>query len=118
MLLELLRPISFFAGMLSLYPVMLSAFFVPGTRWEERLTMALLRVAVAACLCFTSGLLYAHPATHPISQPSEPAEPLLRTLPVRLFFCAIGGMALLFALSWWLDIYYVPLIFNHGCCRP
>lgn len=118
MFLELLRPLSFFAGMLSLYPVALSAFFVPGTHWEERLTVALLRVAVAACLCFTSGLLYAHPAHHASHAIDEPADPLLRTLPVRLFFCAIGGMALFFLLSWWLDTYYVPLILQRGCCRP
>src|SRR6202789_2400880 len=86
MLLELLRPLSFFLSMLSLYPVMLSAFFVPGTRWEERLEMALLRIALAACVCFTSVLLYSwHTGT-------QDAEPLLSTLPVRLFFCAVGGM--------------------------
>jgi hypothetical protein len=117
MLLELLRPLSFFAGMLSLYPVMLSAFFVPGTRWEERFYAALLRVAVSACICFASGLLYTHPAGHETPSSHEAAHGLLTTLPVRLFFSAIGGMALLFALSWWLDTYYVPLIY-HGCCRP
>ena len=113
MILELLRPLSFFLSILSLYPVMLSAFFVPGTRWEERLATALLRVALAACVCFTSGLLYAwHSRTSP-----EVQESILSTLPVRLFFCAIGGMVVLFALSWWLDAYYVPML-RHGCCRP
>jgi hypothetical protein len=110
LILELLRPLSFFLSMLSLYPVMLSAFFVPGTRWEERLEMALLRVVFAACVCFTSGLLYSwHTRT-------ECAEPLLSTIPVRLFFWAVGGMVLLFALSWWLDVYYVPML-RHDCCR-
>ncbi len=113
MLLELLKPLSFFLSILSLYPVMLSAFFVPGTRWEERLWLALLRVALAACICFLSGLLYAwHPRSSPIA-----AEPLLSTLPVRLFFWAMAGMTLLFALSWSLDVWYVPLL-RHGCCRP
>jgi hypothetical protein len=117
MLLELLRPLSFFLSMLSLYPVLLSAFFVPGTRWEERLEMALLRVALSACICFTSGLLYARPLSRYPHADAADAEPLLSTLPVRLFFCAIGGMALLFALSWWLDVYYVPML-RHDCCRP
>jgi hypothetical protein len=113
MILELAKPLSFFLSILSLYPVMLSAFFVPGTRWEERLAMALLRVALAACVCFTSGLLYSwHPRAIPEAQ-----ESILSTLPVRLFFCAIGGMVVLFALSWWLDAYYVPML-RHGCCRP
>jgi hypothetical protein len=113
MLLELARPLSFFLSILSLYSVMMSAFFVPGTRWEERLWMAILRVVFAASVSFASGLLYSWPSrTDP-----EPAEPLLSTLPVRLFFWGVGGMALLFALSWWLESYYVPML-RHGCCRP
>jgi hypothetical protein len=113
MLLELARPLSFFLSMLSLYPIMMSAFFVPGSRWEERLQMALLRVAFSACVCFASGILYSwHSSTTP-----EPAEPLMQTLPVRLFFWALTAMALLFALSWWLETYYVPML-RHGCCRP
>jgi len=50
MLLELARPLSFFLSMLSLYPVLVSAFFVPGSRWEERLVGALLRIALAGCM--------------------------------------------------------------------
>ena len=117
MLLELVRAISFLLGLLSLYPAIWSAFFVPGARWEDRLEMALLRVVFAACICFASGLLYAHPASRRSNANPEAAEPLLSTLPVRLFFCAIGGVALLFALSWWLDVYYVPML-RHDCCRP
>jgi hypothetical protein len=116
MLLELARPLSFFLSMLSLYPVIASAFFVPGTRWEERLSMALLRVTMAACVCIASGILYSLPEPRIGAEP-QTSEPLLSTLPVRLFFCAIGGMSLLFLLSWWLDTYYVPLL-HHGCCRP
>src|ERR1700677_1522233 len=96
MFLELLRPLSFFLSMLSLYPVLLSAFFVPGTQWEERLEMALLRVALSACISFGSGLLYARPVLRHSHAGPEAAEPLLSTLPVRLFFWAIGGLALLF----------------------
>ncbi|MGD0629826.1 MAG: hypothetical protein ABR987_10755 [Terracidiphilus sp.] len=117
MLLEMARPVSFILSMLSLYPVMLSAFFVPGTRWEERLAMALLRVVFAACICFSSGLLYALPEHGQDRTHAQIAEPLLSTLPIRLFCCAMSGMALLFLLSWWLDTYYVPLL-RHGCCRP
>jgi len=112
MLLELARPLSFFLSMLSLYPVLASAFFVPGSRWEERLELALLRVCVAGCICFSSGLLYAwHSRTDPAAN-----EPLFATLPVRVFFWAIAGMAILFVLTWWLDTYYVPLL-RHDCCR-
>jgi hypothetical protein len=36
--------------------------------------------------------------------------PLARTLPVRIFVWALSGFALLFALGWYLDSYYVPLL--------
>jgi hypothetical protein len=110
MFLEIARPFSFLLSILSLYPVMLSAFFVPGTHWEERLQMALLRVALAGCVCFSSGLLYAWHA-----EAGEP-QSLLSTLPVRLFFFAVIGMAVLFLLSWYLDTYYVPVA-RRECCR-
>lgn len=110
MLLELARPFSFFLSMLSLYPVMVSAFFVPGARWEERLEMALLRAALAACICFASGLLYAWPSN------TEPPEHLLSTLPVRMFLWTIAGMTVLFVLSWYLDTYFVPMA-RRDCCR-
>lgn len=112
MLLELLKPASFLFSILSLYPVMMNAFFVPGTRWEERLELALLRVGFAACVCFASGLIY----TWDSPSAPEPHEPLLSTLPVRMFLWTIAGVALLFALSWYLDIYYVPLA-RRDCCR-
>lgn len=112
MLLELARPLSFLLSILSLYPVMLSAFFVPGTHWEERLEMALMRVVIAACVCLASGLLYAWPS----HAAPEPPEPLLSTLPVRLFLWALAGMVVLFALSWYLDTYFVPVA-RRDCCR-
>lgn len=112
MLLEFARPISFLLSILSLYPVLMSAFFVPGTQWEERLEMAVMHVLVAACVCFGSGLLYGWPGkNHP-----EDAQPLLATLPVRVFLWALAGMALLFALSWYLETYFVPLA-SRDCCR-
>ena len=112
MLLELLRPLSFLLSILSLYTVMMNAFFVPGIRWEERLWMALLRVGFAGCVCFSSGILYSWP-TH---VPGFQTEPLLSTLPIRLFFWTVLGVALLFALSWYLDVYYVPWA-RRDCCR-
>jgi len=89
MLLELARALSFFLSVLSLYPVLMSAFFVPGTSWKERLVKALLDVAFAACVCFSSGILFIWPSrTSPQS-----GQSLLASLPVRLFFLALAGMS-------------------------
>jgi hypothetical protein len=109
MFLELGKALSFLISILSLYPVALSAFFVPGSRWQERLTMSLLRIAFAACACFASGLLFSLPS------PANPetGQSLMSTLPVRMFFWALMGMTVLFVLSWYLEEYYVPLLWRN-----
>lgn len=106
MVLELGRAFSFALSILSLYWVMLSAFFVPGTRWQERLALCAMRAAVAAVICCASGLLFVRGA--PAGSASR--EPLVSTLPVRLFFWGLGAMALLFLISWYLEEYYIPLV--------
>jgi len=112
MLLELAKPLSFFLAMLSLYPVLVSAFFVPGSHWQERLTLALLRVLLAGSVGFASGLFFAWPS----GANAGSQQSLLATLPVRMFLWAMAGMAILFAVSWYLEEYYVPMM-PHGCCR-
>ncbi len=104
MLLDLARAISFFLGIVSLYWVMLSAFFVPGSRWQERLEACLFRLAVAACIALASGMLFAwRPAARRMEQESP-----LATLPMRLFLWSLAGMSILFALSWCIEEYFLP----------
>ncbi len=105
MLLELAKALSFVLSVLSLFPVLLSAFFVPGSHWQERLTMSLLRIVLAVCVCFASGLLFSWPSqTNP-----EAGHSLASTLPVRLLFWALGSMTILFVVSWYLEAYCLPL---------
>lgn len=112
MLLELGRALSFFLSILSLYPVLMSAFFVPGSHPQERLAMSVLKIALAACVSFLSGLLFAWPS------PINPnGQSLMSTLPVRMFLWTMAGLAILFAISWYLEEYYLPLL-PHPCCRP
>jgi hypothetical protein len=106
MLLEIGKAVSLLMSILSLCALLESAFLVPGTRWEERLVGSLLWIALAGCICFGSGLLFRS------AEPDEPAS-LTRTLPVRLFFWALLGMAVLFVVSWYLEEYYVPLIWRN-----
>jgi hypothetical protein len=98
MLLELGKAGSFVLSIVSLYPVAISAFFVQGSRLEERVLMALYRVAIAGCVCFGSGLVFTWPSR---SNP-EAGQPLLSTLPVRMFLWSVTGIAVLFAISWYL----------------
>jgi hypothetical protein len=104
LLLDLSKAISFVLSILSLCALLHTAFFIPATRWEDRLVASAARVGLAACVCFTSGCLF---------YLSEPKVPLTQTLPVRLFVYALCGFTLLFALAWYLDIYYVPLLWRN-----
>jgi hypothetical protein len=109
MLLELGKAVSLILSILSLYPVMLSAFFVPGTRWEDRLALSLLKIASAACICFASGLLFAMSPRPSLRSFSA----VFSTLPVRLFLWAMAAMSVLFVVSWYIEEYYVPLLWRN-----
>lgn len=108
MLLEFGKVLSFFLSILSLYPIVVSAFFVPGTHWEERLSLSLVKVAMAGCICFASGFFFSRPP-----RPGCPGEPLMQTLPVRIFLWTVAGVAVFFVLSWYLETYYVPLLWRN-----
>jgi hypothetical protein len=109
MLLDLAKAIALALSILSLYPVMMSAFFVPGTRWQDRLVLSLLKIVLAACVCFASGFLFALRPRVTIRTFSS----IFGTLPVRLFFLAMMAMAVLFLVSWYLEEYYVPLLWRN-----
>jgi hypothetical protein len=109
MFLDIGRALSFILSILSLYGVLESAFFVPGSDWLERLNLSLLRIAIAACVCFASGMLFALP----LARNAESDMPITSTLPVQVFFWAMAGVAILSALSWYLEVYYVPLLWRN-----
>jgi hypothetical protein len=105
MLVDLGRLVSLALSILSLYALLDSAFFVLATTWEERLILSIARIGLAACVCFASGLLFRHD--------SDPEVPLTKTLPVRMFFWTLFGVTVLFAVSWYLDVYYAPLLWRN-----
>jgi hypothetical protein len=106
---EIGKAISFFLSILSLYPIVGSAFFVPGTRWEDRLTMSLLKVAMAGCVCLASGLFFCQSP----SAGNSLTDRLMRTLPVKMFLWTLAGVVLLFFVSWYIEEYFVPLMWRN-----
>jgi hypothetical protein len=104
MLLEISQVLSFLLSILSLYWVTISAFFVPGSRWQDRLTLALLRLALF------SGLLFSWPA-----RPRRRHQALVSTLPVQLFFWALAGIAVLFVSSWYIASYPCSINATYDC---
>jgi hypothetical protein len=109
MLLELGKAISLLLSVLSLYPVLFSAFFVPGAGWQERLLLSLGRLALSGCICFASGLVFLLPTR----QHNKAERSLLSTLPVQIFIFAVGIMVLLFLVAWYLDVYYMPHLWRN-----
>ena len=109
MFLDIGKTLSFILSILSLYAVLESAFFIPGSDWQERLSLSLMRGAIAACICFASGILFALPR----KQNARTETPITSTLPVQLFFWAMAGVAILSTVSWYLDVYYVPLLWRN-----
>lgn len=109
MFLEIGKALSFILSVLSLYAVLESAFFIPGSDWHERLSLSLLRAAIAAFVCFASGLLFALSR----AKPTRSDVPVSSTLPVQLFFWAMAAVAILSAVSWYLEVYYVPLLWRN-----
>lgn len=107
-------PIAKFVGLggslFSLCLLMVQAFFIPGTGWEDRLVSGVAALGLAASVCFASGLLFEIPNR---KFDPEPVPPLSRTLPVRLFFWGAALVAVMFLLSWFLATDFVPLIWKN-----
>ena len=97
-MLELAKAAAFFASLLALYWTAISAFFIPGLHWQDRLFLALARLSLTAAICLLSGLIFRLPTG---SNP-DAHLPLTSTLPLRLFFWAAPILALLFLASWYL----------------
>lgn len=128
-MLEIGKLVSLLLSILSLDALLTSAFFVPGSHWDERLLNSLARVVLAGCVCFASGLLFNQPEQRDPQRrdpghgnsghgnsghgDSGATSDIMRTLPVRLFLWGLLGMALLFALSWYLEEYYIPTIWKN-----
>lgn len=110
MVLELGKFVSLGASILSLFALLGSAFFVPGSGWEDRLIGSLARILLAGCVCFASGILFREdmirraPGSHPA---------LTSMLPVRLFFWSLALMLVFFLLGWFLDTWYVPQLWRN-----
>jgi hypothetical protein len=98
MLLDLAKAVAFFFCILAVCRAALYTFFIPGTHWHERLFYAFIHLALAACICFLSGIVF----SLPIPTNPDRNQPLAHTMPVRLYLWSLIGISILFAMSWYL----------------
>jgi hypothetical protein len=107
---EIGRILFLILAVLSLYKLLESAFFGldgsgPGTPWQVRLEASAVTLALATCVCFAGGIFFHLTEGRTL--------PLNRTLPVQLYYWTVGGTVLLFCLSLYLEIYYVPYLWKN-----
>jgi hypothetical protein len=100
MMLEAVKPIAMVLCLLSLLAVFYTAFLIPASGVEQRLLDSAVLLSLAAGICMASGMIYRE-------QSGDGIEPVIGTLPVRLFCWATSVMAVLFAASWYLETYCV-----------
>ena len=116
MWLELARPITLLASVLSLLTLIRTAFFGPAVEFSDRLYDTCGMLVIAAAFAFLSGLTF--PEAHgngrgPSRDPNHPLayDPVMRlcqTFPVRVFRWTAGILFVLFLLNWYLQLHYIP----------
>lgn len=104
---EVGRLVALILCVISLYALLGSAFFILGSHWQIRLERSITTLGIATCVCFASGILF----TLRESTARQPS--LHRTLPVQLYYWGVGATVLLFLLSLYLEIYYVPYLYKN-----
>jgi hypothetical protein len=107
---ELAKVVALVLTILSIYALLGSVFFVPGSSWQQRVLTSIETLAMTACVCFASGLLFSITAE---SVKGQEGPPVTRTLPVQLFFWSLGGVVLMFLLSRYLEVFYIPTIWKN-----
>jgi formate/nitrite transporter FocA (FNT family) len=100
MLQEAFRPIALLLCLLSLCAVFFTAFLVPATTWQQRSLDSVVLLSLAAGICLSSGMIFRESTPRGI-------EPVMHTLPVRLFCWATAVMVVLFVTSWYLETYCI-----------
>ena len=107
---ELAKAVALILTIISIYALLVNVFFVPGSPWQQRLLTSVETLAMTGCVCFASGLLFSI-TTPSVAGQEEP--PVTRTLPVQLFFWSLGGVVLMFLLSRYLEVFYIPTIWKN-----
>jgi formate/nitrite transporter FocA (FNT family) len=100
MLLEFAKPIALALCVFSLCAVFCHAFLVPASDPEQRIWDSVILLSLAAGICLTSGVIFREST-------QKGSEPVIRTLPVRMFCWAVGVMLVIFLASWYLETYCI-----------
>jgi len=103
--LELAKFASLLLGILALDAVLPTAFLEPGRTLEQQLLPALRMLLLAGAVCLGSGYIFrAWQQTT-----GQRNASVARSLPMLIFWWAGGVITLLFAVSWFVERYFLHL---------
>jgi hypothetical protein len=105
MVLELGKFVSLLAGIVSLHAVFYTAFLAPANGMRERVFESLDMLVLAGGVCLASGLLFRSWDRKAGIEKSSIAA----SLPMKIFWWFSGVVVVMFAASWYLQVYYLPL---------
>lgn len=100
---EVAKPVALVFSILSLYAVFNAAFLGLSIDMHQRIWDSLSRLALAAAICWISGLIFSD-ARH---DGVRAVRRLTTTLPVQLFCWAAVAMLVLFVVSWYLETHCI-----------
>lgn len=100
MLLDAVKPVALVLCLLSLCAVFSTAFLQPASGLEQRILDSSILLCLAAGICVARGMLFREGT-------SKGVQPLMRTLPVQVFFWAASVILVLFVASLWLETYCI-----------
>ncbi len=98
--LEIARPIALLLCLAALYAVFYTAFLAPSRDVGDRPWDTAALLALSAGIAAASGMLFRE-------RPHIGASGLLRTLPMQVFFWALGVMGAMLLASWYLEAHVV-----------
>ena len=105
MFLELAKFASLLLSILALDAVLHTAFLEPGSNLRHQLVPALRMLLVACLLSVSSGYIF-RAWDHRMGRRDAS---VVRSLPMLIFWWGAGVMALLFAIGWLVERYYLGL---------
>jgi hypothetical protein len=104
-LLELGKFVSLLLSILCLYAVFHTAFLTRVDEFHEHILPVLRMFVLAAAACWSSGWIFHRWEQKAGAEHSRIAG----TFPVKIFWWASAGFLILFALSWFIEDFYLPL---------
>jgi hypothetical protein len=104
-LLELAKFASLLLSILSLDAVLHSAFLEPGSNVQQRLLPSLDLLVVSAAVCLGSGYIFRAWD----QKGGKRGGSVATSLPMLIFWWGAGTIALLYALAWLLERYFLEL---------